>query len=152
VNTRTTDSDGTGRSLHVLLAEDNLINQKVAQRLLERRGHTVTIANNGCEAVELFRHAAFDVVLMDVQMPEMDGFAATAAIRELQRASGIWVPIIAVTAHAMVGDRERCLAAGMDGYVSKPVDQGKLFAVIDALVNVDRERVAPAVMGEALVA
>ena len=133
------------RSLRVLLAEDNVVNQRVAQRLIERRGHAVTVANNGREAVEIFQQAPFDVVLMDVQMPEMDGLSATAAIRELQRASGARVPIIAVTAHAMVGDRERCLSAGMDGYVSKPIDAAKLFEAIDTLVAVGRaDDAAPA--------
>jgi PAS domain S-box-containing protein len=109
------------RSLRVLLAEDNPINQRVSSRMLERDGHHVTIANNGREAVELSQRQAFDLILMDVQMPEMDGFQATAAIRALEPAGGKHLPIIAMTAHAMQGDRERCLAAGMDSYITKPV-------------------------------
>jgi two-component system sensor histidine kinase/response regulator len=109
------------RSLRVLLVEDNLINQKVACRLLEKQGHTVVIAENGREALAALEESEFDVVLMDVQMPEMDGFAATAAIREREAGSGRHLPIVALTANAMKGDRERCLQAGMDGYVAKPV-------------------------------
>ncbi len=121
--------------LHVLLAEDNLVNQRVAQRLLEKNGHAVVVANNGLEALARYEAAQFDIVLMDVQMPEMDGFAATAAIRQLQETNGTHVPIVAVTAHAMKGDRERCLAAGMDGYVSKPIRPPLLFAEIDRLTQ-----------------
>jgi CheY-like chemotaxis protein len=121
--------------LHVLLAEDNPVNQRVAQRLLEKNGHAVVVANNGREALARYAAAQFDIVLMDVQMPEMDGFAATAAIRQLQETNGTRVPILAVTAHAMKGDRERCLAAGMDGYVTKPVHPPTLFAEIDRLTR-----------------
>jgi|GEM_PF-496866 len=118
------------RSLHVLLAEDSLVNQKLAVGLLEKWGHTVSVAGNGLEAVTLLEQQAFDIVLMDVQMPEMDGLETTALIRERERKTGQHVPIIAMTAHAMKGDRERCLAAGMDGYVAKPVRAGELFNAI----------------------
>ena len=121
--------------LHVLLAEDNPVNQRVAQRLLEKNGHAVVVANNGREALARYEAAQFDIVLMDVQMPEMDGFAATAAIRQLQETNGTRVPILALTAHAMTGDRERCLAAGMDGYVTKPIRPPILFAEIDRLTR-----------------
>ncbi len=123
------------RRLHVLLAEDNTVNQRLAARLLEKRGHTVVVANNGREALAAFELEPFDVVLMDVQMPEMDGFEATAAIRETERAGGRRTPIVAMTAHAMQSDEERCLQAGMNGYVSKPIDAKKLFGVISSVVR-----------------
>src|SRR5262249_11300875 len=105
----------SGRLLRVLLAEDNPVNQKLAQRLLQKMGHTVVVANNGLEAVEAAGCEEFDVVLMDVQMPVMGGFEATAALREREKPAGPRLPIIALTAHAMKGDRERCLGGGMDG-------------------------------------
>jgi CheY-like chemotaxis protein len=122
------------RSLRVLLAEDNTINQKLAARVLEKRGHTVWIANNGREALEAMEKQTFDIVLMDVQMPEMDGLEATAAIRGMEKGAGTHIPIIAMTAEAMKGDRERCLAAGMDSYASKPIQAKELFEAIEALV------------------
>lgn len=121
------------RPLHVLLAEDNLVNQKLALRLLEKRGCRVTVVETGCEALSVLERDRIDIVLMDVQMPEMDGFEATGAIREREKLSGGRVPIIALTAHAMKGDRERCLSAGMDGYVSKPIAGEALFAELDRL-------------------
>ena len=107
--------------LRILLVEDNAVNQVLALRLLEKRGHTVAVAGNGKEALTALEKQSFDLVLMDVQMPEMDGFEATIAIREKEKTSGNHVPIIAMTAHAMVGDKERCLEAGMDDYISKPI-------------------------------
>jgi CheY-like chemotaxis protein len=108
--------------LRILLAEDNPVNQKVALRILEKEGHAVTVAADGREALVLWQRQEFDLILMDVQMPEMDGLEATAAIRRAEMSQGGGhIPIIALTAHAMAGDRERCLAAGMDGYASKPM-------------------------------
>jgi CheY-like chemotaxis protein/HPt (histidine-containing phosphotransfer) domain-containing protein len=123
-----------GRALRVLLAEDNVVNQRLATRLLESQGHSVTVAANGSETLAALDRQSFDVVLMDVQMPIMDGFEATAAIRQKEQTQGTHLPIIAMTAHAMKGDRERCLAAGMDGYVSKPIVPKDLFQALDNLV------------------
>ena len=120
--------------LYILLAEDNLVNQKVACKLLERRGHDVTVVNNGAEALSALEQRAFDLILMDVQMPEMDGLEATRQIRGRERSTGIHVPILAMTAHAMKGDKERCLAAGMDGYISKPIQVQNLMQTIYTLV------------------
>ncbi len=122
------------RRFKVLLAEDNLVNQKVAVRFLEKRGHTVVLAGSGEKALDAWRKQAFDIILMDVQMPEMDGFEATSRIREQEKSTRQHIPIIALTAHAMVGDRERCLAAGMDDYVSKPINADDLFAAIERLL------------------
>jgi two-component system, sensor histidine kinase and response regulator len=130
------------RTIRILLAEDNAVNRTLAVRLLEKQGHAVVVANNGREALAILEKAAFagfDLALMDVQMPEMDGFEATAAIREREKSSGQHLPIIAMTAHAMKGDEERCLAAGMDGYVSKPIRTAELFATIDKLVPAHSE-------------
>jgi signal transduction histidine kinase/CheY-like chemotaxis protein len=123
------------RRLRVLVAEDNPVNQKLAQHLLERRGHTPILVGNGREAVETIVRDHFDLVLMDLQMPEMDGFEATASIRARERETSIpRVPIIALTAHAMQGDRQRCLDADMDGYVAKPIKPVELFEVIDRVI------------------
>jgi len=127
-------------SLRVLLAEDNRINQMLAKRLLERWGHEVVLAETGRQAVTAHAQQKFDVILMDVQMPEMNGFEATAAIRAVEGTSSDGTPIVAMTAHAMKGDRERCLAAGMNDYVSKPIDPAILFAVID---RVSAARLSP---------
>ncbi len=116
--------------LHVLVVDDNVVNRKLAVRLLERRGHAVESAISGRDALEAVARTRFDVVLMDVQMPEMDGYEATRAIRKAEEAGGAHLPIIAMTAHAMKGDREKCLAAGMDGYVSKPIEVEELMAAI----------------------
>ena len=120
-----------GTRVRVLLVEDNVVNQRVAAGLLRRRGHDVTIAQHGGEALARLEHETFDVVLMDVQMPVMGGIDATNAIRARERVSGGHVRIVAMTAHAMTGDRERCLAAGMDGYLSKPINPQMLFAVVE---------------------
>jgi two-component system, sensor histidine kinase and response regulator len=118
-------------SLRILLAEDNVLNQRVARGMLEDLNHSVTIAANGREAVETFAPGDFDLVFMDIQMPEMDGYQATKRIREEQQRRKIRTPIVAMTAHAMSGDREKCLAADMDDYISKPISREQLFAVIE---------------------
>jgi CheY-like chemotaxis protein len=123
------------RALRVLVAEDNVVNRKLAEHLLRQRGHDPLMVVNGREAVDALGCGSFDLVLMDLQMPEMDGFEATAAIRALEQTTGSRVPIVALTAHAMEGDRQRCLDADMDGYVSKPIDAGELFGVIDSLTR-----------------
>jgi signal transduction histidine kinase/DNA-binding response OmpR family regulator len=121
------------RRLHVLLAEDNAVNQRLAVRLLEKQGHDVAVVGTGREALTALERQTFDLVLMDVQMPEMDGLEATAQIRAAEQGTPRHVLILAMTAHAMKGDRERCLAAGMDGYVSKPIQAQELWQAIDAL-------------------
>ena len=123
------------RRLHVLIAEDNTVNQRLASNLLERRGHRVTIATNGKEALAAVEQQTFDAVLMDVQMPEMGGFEATAAIRRREHGTATHLPIIAMTAHAMKGDRERCLEAGMDEYITKPLDPRRLSTVVENAVS-----------------
>jgi CheY-like chemotaxis protein len=119
----------------ILLAEDNAINQTLAVRLLEKRGYSVTVTPDGQAAVEAFQTGGFELVLMDIQMPVMDGFQATAAIREREKLTGGLIPIIAMTAHALVGDQERCLASGMDGNVSKPIRTSELFAAIERMLG-----------------
>ena len=119
----------------MLVAEDNTTNQKLLVELFKPRGDHIVMVGNGQEAVERFTAEPFDVVLMDIQMPGMSGVEATAAIRERERATGGHVPIVAMTAHAMAGDRERFLAGGMDGYVSKPLRADELFAAIDQLAR-----------------
>jgi two-component system sensor histidine kinase/response regulator len=134
-------------ALRILLAEDNVVNQRVAVGLLKKRGHHVTVANDGAAALAAYRESVFDLILMDVQMPVMGGFEATAEIRQLERESGGHMRIVAMTAHAMSGDRERCLAAGMDGYLAKPIDPSVLFETVEhapALRPVD-EGVSPPV-------
>jgi CheY-like chemotaxis protein len=136
----------SGPQLRVLLAEDNAINQRVAIDLLERRGHDVTVANNGREAVAHYNDGDFDVVLMDVQMPELDGYGATEQIRALEQQRGGHVPIIAMTANAMKGDRERCLAAGMDDYIAKPIRAQPFYQVIESITMKQAKRdAAPAI-------
>jgi two-component system sensor histidine kinase/response regulator len=121
--------------LRILLVEDNLVNQRLATRLLEKRGHRVVIAGNGREAILALENEKFDLVFMDLQMPEMDGFEATAAIREKEKGTVFHQEVIALTAHAMTGDRERCLAAGMDGYLSKPIRPQELDNVLQKYVD-----------------
>jgi PAS domain S-box-containing protein len=132
------------RRFKILLAEDNLVNQKVAVRFLEKRGHAVVIVESGRQALDAWRKQPFDLILMDVQMPEMDGFEASAIIRqeeirEQEKPGATHIPIIAMTAHAMVGDRERCLAAGMDDYIAKPINTTDLFAAIERVMPTSLE-------------
>ena len=124
------------RPLKVLLAEDNFVNQRLARRLLEKRGHAVTVVANGEDALARIEQEPFDVVLMDVQMPEMDGVEATQAIRSRERKTGGHLPIIAITAHAMKGDREKYLAAGMDAYLAKPIRQQELWSVVESFPRI----------------
>ena len=125
--------NATSPRWRVLLAEDNAVNRKVALAMLQRAGHSVVVAENGKEAVRLAQAERFDAILMDIQMPEMDGLEATLAIREAEFAKGVHVPIIAMTAHALKGDNERFLSAGMDGYISKPFQQQELFQTLEAV-------------------
>jgi CheY-like chemotaxis protein/nitrogen-specific signal transduction histidine kinase len=141
--TRHTIREGK-KKLRVLLAEDNVINQKLAARLLEKHGHHVTVTSNGREALAALDQDNFDVVFMDVQMPEMDGFEATAAIRAREQDTRRHLPIIAMTAHAMQGDRERCLAAGMDDYVSKPIKIQELTDLLEKFSVAAPEKATPA--------
>ena len=119
-----------GPGCHILLTEDNVVNQRVARTMLEKAGHSVVVANDGRQALKLIEEQSFDLVLMDVQMPEMGGLEATAAIRDLEKRTGERVPIIAMTAHAITGDRERCLSAGMDAYISKPFQAVTLLDLV----------------------
>jgi two-component system, sensor histidine kinase and response regulator len=121
--------------IRILLAEDNAINQILAVRLLEKHGYSVTVVPDGQAALQALQTGEFALVLMDIQMPGMDGFQATAAIREREKLTGGRIPIVAMTAHALVGDQERCLASGMDGYVSKPFRTSELFATIEKMLG-----------------
>ena len=123
-----------GKSLKILLAEDNLTNQKLATRILEKRNHSVTVVANGREALEALEMDTFDLVLMDMQMPEMDGFEATTLLRDREKVTGRRQPVVAMTALAMNGDRERCLAVGMDGYISKPIRTQELDDLLDTYI------------------
>ncbi|MGH9578521.1 MAG: response regulator, partial [Terriglobales bacterium] len=122
-------------ALRILLAEDNPVNQKLAVHLLKKRGHSVEVVNNGSEVLAAIERRSFDLVLMDVQMPVMGGLEATTQIRDREKRLGSHLPIVAMTAHAMKGDRERCLETGMDGYVSKPVRKKELFEAIEGAVG-----------------
>jgi two-component system sensor histidine kinase/response regulator len=140
--------------LHVLLAEDNIVNQRLAVRLLEKWGHTVMVVNTGKEVLAALAQQSFDLILMDVQMPEMDGLAATAAIRAQEQLTGTHLPIIAMTANAMQGDAEQCLAAGMDAYLAKPMRSDDLYAAINRLSagTMDSQRAATASPAELVTA
>jgi len=133
----------TERPLRVLVAEDNPTNQYLIRRILERSGHSVAMAGDGREALDLYQPGAFDLILMDIQMPEVDGFQATAAIRAREQADGRHQRIIAMTAHAMKGDEERCLAAGMDGYLSKPIERRRLAELLERFRPEDANSGAP---------
>ena len=122
------------RLLHILVVEDNIVNQRLMVRMLQKWGHSVVVVNNGKEAIAALARETFALVLMDVQMSDMDGLATTAVIRIQEQATGIHIPIVALTAHAMPEDRERCLAAGMDAYLSKPLHAPQLFQIIGSLV------------------
>jgi signal transduction histidine kinase/DNA-binding response OmpR family regulator len=122
-------------SLHILLAEDNIVNQRLAARVLEKRGHSVIVVGNGKEALDALERDKYDLVLMDMQMPEMDGFQTTRTLRDREKSTGLHQPVVAMTALAMSGDRERCLAAGMDGYIPKPISPPELDEVLDAYVQ-----------------
>jgi signal transduction histidine kinase/CheY-like chemotaxis protein len=137
------NQEGGGRGLSVLVAEDNVINQKVLESLLRSAGYRVQLANDGQEAVAAWRRYTFDLILMDVQMPLMDGLEATRLIREHERSTGDRIPIIALTAHALEGDRERCLNAGMDEYVAKPVGRSQLLEAIEAVSGARKRAVQP---------
>jgi two-component system, sensor histidine kinase and response regulator len=127
-------------SLRILLAEDNAVNQRLAVRLLEKRGHRVTVAGNGREALQALEKESFDLVFMDVQMPEMDGLEASAVIREKEKSTGLHQAIVALTAHAMKGDEEKCLAGGMDGYLTKPIRPAELDQLLEGYVAKKREK------------
>jgi CheY-like chemotaxis protein len=123
------------RPLQILLAEDCLVNREVAVGLLELRGHQVTVANNGREAIDAFQRQEFDVVLMDVEMPDMDGLEATRIIRQWENIANRRTPIIAMTAHAVHGFQAACRAAGMDQYISKPIDPQKLYQEVESVIQ-----------------
>jgi CheY-like chemotaxis protein len=127
--------------LHILVAEDNPVNQRLSVRMLEKMGHLVAVAQTGKEVLDALRAARFDLVLMDLQMPEMDGFAATREIRTAEQDGREHLPVIAMTAHAMEGDREECLAAGMDGYLAKPTNSEELRQMIERVMTARKEPV-----------
>ena len=133
---------GLGRSLRILLAEDKFFNQLLARKILEKRGHVVRIAADGQQALSMLAQDQFDLVLMDVQMPNIDGLDATRVIRARER--GARIPIVALTADAMPEDRARCLSAGMDGYVTKPIDTQTLFQAIEAALRACADGSGPA--------
>jgi len=118
------------RPLRILVADDSFFNQQVAGGLLELQGHSVCLVGDGREAIERYQQEAFDFIFMDVEMPEIDGLAATQRIRELEEVSGGHIPIVGLSAHALVGFREQCLAAGMDAYITKPIQTEELFGAL----------------------
>jgi two-component system sensor histidine kinase/response regulator len=132
---RKTDHPAPDRPLRILLAEDNVVNQTVAVALLSRLGHVVTVAPHGQAAVDAYQRGSFDLILMDVQMPVLDGFDATRAIRRLEQTTRTHIPIVAMTARAMKGDRERCLDSGMDDYVTKPIQAKRVLEVIQRTLS-----------------
>ncbi len=138
----------TARPLDILLVEDNPVNQRLALEILSRRGHRVTVADNGLQALERLNGHTFDVVLMDVQMPEMNGLEATRAIRDIERGTGRHMPIVAMTAHAMAGDRERCLEAGMDDYLTKPIRAEALVSYVERLSMTDNSQPSTGLAGQ----
>ncbi|MEW5894239.1 MAG: ATP-binding protein [Candidatus Omnitrophota bacterium] len=125
-------------NIHILLAEDNMVNQRMTQRMLEKKGWQVTVANQGQEVLDLLMKQSFDLILMDAQMPVIDGWEATKQIRESEKTTGGHIPIIALTARVMAGDRKKCLDAGMDGYVSKPIDRSQLFEVVESFFFIEK--------------
>ena len=127
----TGDDESAGRTLNVLIVDDNPVNQALARRIVVKRGHTAKVAENGQKALDAVAEADFDIVLMDCQMPVMDGFEATRLIREGEAGTDRHLPVVAITAHAMVGDRERCIEAGMDDYLPKPIDPQQLRELLD---------------------
>jgi CheY-like chemotaxis protein len=150
----TDDSDVNPRApgtpfarLRFLVVEDNAVNRLVATRLIEKQNHSVHTAANGQEALDMLERETFDCVLMDVQMPVLDGFEATAAVRNRERDSGGHVPIVAMTAHAMAGDLERCLAAGMDAYLTKPIQAKSLFATVERVLGSRKAHAPDALTG-----
>jgi two-component system sensor histidine kinase/response regulator len=143
-------SGGSAAALHILLAEDNPVNQKLAVRLLEKRGHHVAIASNGRQALLALERVSYDLVLMDVQMPEMDGIEATTILREKEKTSGQRQAVVAMTAMVMKGDRERCMAAGMDGYLTKPIRPQELDDVLDTYLAKERTEISAATPGNSL--
>jgi len=135
------DEKLSSRRLRILVAEDNPVNQRLSVRMLEKMGHLVAVAQTGKEALDALRAARFDLVLMDLQMPEMDGFAATREIRMAEQDGQDRLPVIAMTAHAMKGDREECLEAGMDDYLAKPINSEELCQVIERVMTARKEPV-----------
>ncbi len=135
----------SGRGLHILVAEDNEVNQELMEYVLKRDGHKVTLASDGQQVLEVLKDNSFDVILMDAQMPRLDGLETTSVIRrqEAQAGTGQHIPIIAITAHALQGDREKCLAAGMDEYLAKPVKSGKLLQIVRSLTSAQPDQDAP---------
>lgn len=138
------DAGEPGEFLNILVAEDNAVNQRLVARLLEKRGHYVTLAFSGREALQAIEKGNFDLVLMDIQMPEMDGFEATAVICENEKVTGTHLPVVALTAHAMKGDEDRRRAAGMDGYLTKPIRPQELDELLKKYVLRREERIPSA--------
>ena len=144
-------NDGdSSKSLHILLAEDNAVNQKLAIRMLEKRGHRVALAINGREALKALEKGSYDLVLMDVQMPEMDGLEATTLLRSREKLTGLHQPVVAMTALVMKGDRERCITSGMDGYLTKPIRPQELDEVLDSYVAQERQALPAPVLSRSL--